>query len=72
MTTRFEGAGAKDVTVTVLKAGAEVGEDVVPEGQIALCLNYDEVFYIQGTIEDVFYVLDRARWELTKAEQEQS
>jgi hypothetical protein len=70
MTVRYEGAGAKDVTVTVLKAGAEVGVDVVPEGQIALCLNYDEVFYIQGTIADVFYVLDRARWELRKIEEE--
>lgn len=69
MTTRFEGAGAKDVKVSVLKAGEEVGVDVVPEGQVALAFSYDEVFYIQGTIADVFYVLDRARWELRKIEE---
>jgi hypothetical protein len=70
MTTRYEGAGAKDTRITVLKGGEEIGDEVVPEGQIALAFNYDEVFYIQGTIADVFYVLDRARWELRKIEEE--
>lgn len=70
MSTRYEGAGARDVKITILRAGEEIGEDVVPEGQLALCFNYDEVFYIQGTIEDVFYVLDRARFELRKIEEE--
>lgn len=48
MSTRFEGAGAKSTRITIHKAGEEIGEDVVPEGQIALAFNYDEVFYLQG------------------------
>ena len=68
MATRYEGAGAKDVRITILQAGEELGQDVVPEGQIALCFNYDEVFYLQGTMEDVFWVLDRARHKLLQEE----
>lgn len=64
MTTRYEGAGATDTSVTVLGAGEEIGVDVVPEGQIALCFNYDEVFYIQGTPEEVGRALGRARMAL--------
>lgn len=71
VTTRFEGAGARDVKVTVVKAGEEIGEDVVPEGQIALVFNYDEVFYIQGTLPDLFFVLGRADWELRRIEKEE-
>lgn len=71
MTTRYEGAAAKDVKITILRAGEEIGVDVVPEGQVALCFNYDEVFYIQGTMPDVFYVLDRARTDLRRIEEEQ-
>jgi hypothetical protein len=71
MTVRYEGAAAKGVRVTILRAGEEVGVDVVPEGQVALCFNYDEVFYIQGRMEDVFYVLDRARTDLRRIEEEE-
>lgn len=71
MTTRYEGAGAKDVRITILREGEEIGVDVVPEGEVALCFNYDEVFYIQGTLPDVFYVLDRARTDLRRIEEEQ-
>lgn len=53
MTTRFEGAGAKDTSITIHKAGEEIGADVVPEGKIALAFNYDEVFYVQGTPDEV-------------------
>lgn len=60
MTTRYEGAGAKDVRITVLKAGEEIGVDVVPEGQIALCFNYDEVFYLQGTPAEVMTLITKA------------
>lgn len=69
MTTRFEGAGARDVRVSIIKAGEEIGADVVPEGQIALAFSYDEVFYIQGTTEDVWFVLDSARQRLRKLEE---
>jgi len=57
MTTRYEGAAAKDVKFTILGAGEEIGVDVVPEGQIALCFNYDEVFYIQGTATELVNLL---------------
>jgi hypothetical protein len=60
MSTRYEGAGARDVMVTIVKAGKEIGDDVVPEGQIALCFNYDEVFYLQGTPREVSELLTRA------------
>lgn len=57
MTTRYEGAGAKDTRITVHTAGEEIGDDVVPEGQIALAFNYDEVFYLQGRAWDVGQLL---------------
>jgi hypothetical protein len=60
MSTRYEGAGAKDTRITIHKAGEEIGDDVVPEGQIALAFNYDEVFYIQGTPVEVRILITRA------------
>jgi hypothetical protein len=69
VTTRYEGAGARDVTITILKAGEEIGVDVVPEGQVALCFNYDEVFYIQGTVDEVRRVLTTARMDLRLIEE---
>ena len=66
MTVRYEGAGAKGTTITIHTAGEEIGDDVVPEGEIALAFNYDEVFYLQGTAEDLHYVLDVAKNRLGK------
>lgn len=60
MTTRYEGAGAKDTRITVIPAGEEIGDDVVPEGQIALAFSYDEVFYLQGTPQQVRELLEVA------------
>ena len=60
MSTRYEGAGAKDTRITIHTAGEEIGNDVVPEGQIALAFNYDEVFYLQGTGTEVYRLLQRA------------
>jgi len=57
MSVRYEGAYAKDTTVSVAQAGEIVGQDEMPEGQIALLLSYDEVFYIQGTRSEVLDVL---------------
>lgn len=57
MTTRYEGAGAKDTRITVHAAGEEIGADVVPEGQIALAFSYDEVFYLQGKPHEVRQLL---------------
>lgn len=48
MSVRYEGAGAANTTITIHKAGEEIGADEVPEGEIALAFNYDEVFYLQG------------------------
>jgi hypothetical protein len=60
VTTRYEGAGAKDTRITVHAAGEEIGDDVVPEGQIALAFSYDEVFYIQGTPGEVAELIGNA------------
>ena len=60
MTTRYEGAGASTTRITVHKAGEELGVDVIPEGQIALAFNYDEVFYLQGTPVEVRALLTKA------------
>ena len=70
MTVRYEGAGANDTFITVAQAGEEIGADVVPEGQIALCFNYDEVFYIQGKPADLLDLLDQARFEVQKSTKE--
>lgn len=72
MSARYEGAGAADVQVTILKAGEEIGQDVVPEGQVALVFNYDEVFYVQGTMADLWSLLERARWQLQHLEKERN
>jgi hypothetical protein len=61
MSTRYEGAGAKDTRITIHQAGEEIGDDVVPEGQVALAFNYDEVFYIQGTPAEVKALLTKAK-----------
>jgi hypothetical protein len=70
MTTRFEGAGATSTSITIHQAGEEIGEDVVPEGQIALAFNYDEVFYLQGTPAEIGTLLTGAQAALEKASDE--
>lgn len=67
MSTRFEGAHANDVRFTVAQGGEEIGVDVLPPGIVALCFNYDEVFYVQGTQSEVGEMLDRARDVLNTA-----
>ena len=66
MSTRYEGAGAKDTRITVHAAGEEIGDEVVPEGQIALAFNYDEVFYLQGTPGEIMIALAEASVALQK------
>jgi hypothetical protein len=61
MSVRYEGAGVRNVSPIVLRAGDEIGDDVVPEGQLALCFSYDEVFYIVGPKDGLLQLLDRAR-----------
>jgi hypothetical protein len=60
MSTRYEGAGAKDARITVHMPKTLLGEDIIPEGQIALAFNYDEVFYLQGTPAEVRALLIKA------------
>lgn len=67
MSVRYEGAGAKDTRITILQAGEEIGDDVVPKGQIALCFSYDEVFYIEGTASEVKELLQDAIDKITEA-----
>jgi hypothetical protein len=70
MSTRYEGAGAKDVNITIFPAGEEVGMDIIPEGQLGLILGYDEVFYIQGTAEELRTLLQEALDKVNEASQE--
>ena len=72
MSTRYEGAGAKDTRITIHTAGEEIGDDVVPEGQIALAFNYDEVFYLQGKPHEVRELLDKGIAALWVAEQKEA
>ena len=72
MSTRYEGAGARDTRVTILRAGEQIGVDTVPKGQIALCFNYDEVFYLQGTPLEIRRLLTNARMLLRKEEFEEA
>jgi hypothetical protein len=60
MSTRFEGAGAKDTRITIHQAGEEIGDDEVPEGDVVLAFSYDEVFYLQGTAAEVRELLEVA------------
>ena len=48
MSVRYEGADAAHSIVYVEGAGTEIGEDVVGEGNVALVIEYDEVFYLEG------------------------
>jgi len=57
MAVRFEGTHAMNVRFSVVRSGEEVGVEVMPEGQVALCFNYDEVFYIEGTVSEVIELL---------------
>ena len=60
MTTKYEGSGATSTRITIHAGGEEIGYDEVPEGHIALAFNYDEVFYVQGTPDEVHKLLVEA------------
>lgn len=70
MSVRYEGAGARGTSVSITPGGEELGDDVVPEGQMALVFSYDEVFYIQGTAEQLRRLLQRALDKINKADKE--
>lgn len=72
MSVRYEGSDAAYTTVDVLPAGAEIGEDVVREGHVAVVFEYDEVFYIEGTPERLRRILRGAlaRIDLVAPEEE--
>lgn len=68
MTVRYEGAPAT-ATITMATSGRQVGDDIVPDDQVALIINYDEVFYIQGTVEQVRDFITRADKALRRVEE---
>lgn len=72
MTTRYEAAGTGEVRITVFQAGEEVGMDVIPEGQLGLIFNYDEVFYIQGPAGELRELMQEAIDKINEAEEEKS
>lgn len=71
MTVRYEGAPATS-SISMAISGRQVGEDIIPDKQVALIINYDEVFYIQGTIEEVRDFINRADKALRRVEESQS
>ncbi len=48
MSVCFEAFDLNHTSLTIAGAGTEFGEDVVPEGEVALVLSGDEVAYVQG------------------------
>lgn len=71
MSVRYEGAPATS-GITMAISGRQVGDDIVPDGQVALIINYDEVFYIQGTVEQVRDFITRADKALRRVEESRS
>jgi len=67
MSTRYEGAAAEWTHITVHPAGTELADDEVSEGNVAVAFNYDEVFYVVGTPEDVRSLLQAALDKLKEA-----
>jgi hypothetical protein len=53
VSTRYEGADAKSVSLDWEKPGAEIGQDQLAPGQYALTIGYGEMFYITGTPEEL-------------------
>lgn len=66
MSVRYEGADARYAAVYIEPAGTEIGEDVVREGNVALVIEYDEVFYVEGHPNIVRRLLNQALGELNK------
>lgn len=71
MSVRYEGAPATS-SISMAVSGREVGEDVIPDGQVALIINYDEVFYIQGTVAQLRDFITRADRALRRVEESQT
>lgn len=71
MSTRYEGAPATS-SISMATSGRQVGEDIIPDDQVALIVNYDEVFYIQGTIAQLRDFITRADKALRRVEESQS
>jgi len=59
MTTRYEGASARDTAVEAVQPGTELGADTL--AQSALVFRYDEVFFVAGTPAELLAFTDRAR-----------
>lgn len=66
MSVRFEGAWASGTAVEVAGAGTTLGEDEVAEGHVAVVFSYDEVFYVEGTPDELRTLLQRALDALPK------
>jgi tagatose-1,6-bisphosphate aldolase len=71
MSIRYEGAPATS-SITVATSGREVGDDIIPDGEVALIINYDEVFYVQGTVEQLRDFITRADKALRRVEESQT
>lgn len=68
MSTRYEGASAIYASTGWQRPGTNIGDDTLIAGNYALTINYDEVFYIQGTPDELRTFLVRLDAQLQKIE----
>jgi hypothetical protein len=59
MTTRIEWASAFMTSIGVVPAGTEIGDDTV-DGELALVINADSVFVIEGDRDELINLLQTA------------
>ena len=60
MPARYEGCDAQWTSIGVEGPGSEIGEDVVPAGNVAVVFSYDEVFVYTGEPDLVIAQLRKA------------
>jgi hypothetical protein len=53
MSTRYEGADARNTSAQHLAPGSWIGDVILGADEHALILGYDEVFYVTGTLDEL-------------------
>lgn len=67
MSLHVEWISTRYLRTFVAEAGAEIGEDTVSPGNIALVLDYDEAVVIEGPPKDLIRALTRALQRVERA-----
>jgi hypothetical protein len=65
---RYEGASASSTTLSAMSPGSAIGEDELEPGQYALVIGYDEVFYVQGTPDELHRFAERVMRQVERME----